>query len=595
MTSILVPTRRRVRAFATSFALAFLLTTAPASLVRAGTPVILPPTVDGWLLSGALSMDPVFVPGELLVQFQSGTAKNDRARAVRDEQADLASDVTPDGLVKVRVRGGDTVDGALARFRNRGDVVYAVPNLRAQAFALPNDSLITDPDFDWAWNLRIIHAYDAYDIRRGDPRVVVAILDTGVAYEDNDVPSYERVRLWPTTQRYKPSVELPGPFVAGWDFVHDDPNADDDDGHGTNVATILAGQPNNRAGSAGVAPGVTIMPIKVIDWQRDSDMSWITAGIRFAADHGAHIMNLSLGFPPLDTFRFRGYTENEIRDFFRPLREAVNHAQGRGVILVAASGNYGASEVSLPAGYPGVIAVGASDPDGRLASYSSWGTKQDFIAPGGDFGDLNHDRLQDAVFVYSIKPFRSEGSLAKPDSFGVFPFFGTSGAAPHVAGAIALLMSGGMRAQGAMTNVLAQTSIRPPEFGPTGINVLYGAGLIQLDAALRAAKGKFAVADAVETPISLPGISMRLQSGNPARGGAGISYRVTTPGHVRVRVFDAAGRLVRVVEERDAARGEYNARWDGRDASGATAAAGIYFIRVEGPDGAAARKFAFLR
>jgi len=220
---------------------------------------------------------------------------------------------------------------------------------------------------------------------------------------------------------------------------------------------------------------------------------------------------MSLGFPPMDIFHFLGYTESQIQAMFRPLRDAVNYAQRRGVILVAASGNFDAPEVSLPAGYPGVIAVGATDPDDRRSSYSSFGGDLDLMAPGGDFGDLNHDHVQDAVFVLSIKPNRSEGSLAKPDSFGCFPFFGTSGAAPHVTGAVALLLAQGYNSQGSIEQTLKATAVRPPD-RVTSRDLEYGAGLIQLDAALRVRRGGGPAAAAPKGVLAA-----RLLSRNPAR------------------------------------------------------------------------------
>jgi subtilisin family serine protease len=210
------------------------------------------------------------------------------------------------------------------------------------------------------------------------------------------------------------------------------------------------------------------------------------------------------------------------------------------------------------------------------------------VAPGGDFEDLNHDHIQDAVFVLSIKPNRSEGSLAKPDSFGCFPFFGTSGASPHVAGAVALLMSQGTRAQGAIEQALRSTAIRPPD-RRSAADFEYGAGLIQLDAALRAAKG-------LRGPSASRGIvATRLLSPNPTRGEASIAYSTARAGRVRVRVFDVRGALVRSLEDREAAAGEQRVRWDGRDEAGTLAATGVYLFRIETADGVATRKVAFLR
>ena len=578
MNCTLVPQRRRRRPLPVH--LAPILLALVASI--AGAPAA-PAHAAPW----ASAPDPLVVPGELLVQFKPAVNRADRARIARGEGAEVAMEIEGTSLVKLRVGSGDTAERAVARFRRRSDVEYAALNARAQGFFVPNDSLIQT--FDFAWNLRSVGAYDAWDIQTGDPDVVVAIVDTGVAYEDHAIPDYERIHLWPGTTEYKRSPDLPGPFIPGWDFVNNDAHANDDSGHGTTVATIVAGAPNNIAGSAGIAFGVTIMPIKVIDWQRDSEMAFITAGIRYAVDHGANIVNLSLGFPPLGFFRGIGMTESEIRDMFRPLQDAVNYAQQHGVILVGSAGNFDAAEVSLPAGYPGVIAVGATDPDGRRASYSSYGKDIDLMAPGGDFGDLNHDHIQDAVFVLSIKPNRSEGSLAKPDSFGCFPFFGTSGAAPHVAGAVALLMSQGTRAQGAIEQALASTAIRPPD-RRSAADFEYGAGLIQVDAALRAAKGLRGPSAAARGSVAT-----RLLSPNPARGEASVSYRTARPGHVRVRVFDVRGALVRSLDDRDAPAGEQRIRWDGRDEAGERAATGIYLFRIETADGVATRKVALLR
>ena len=578
MTCNLVPSRRR-RHFLVPLALSVVALLVSSSALRGST---------AHAASAPQAVEPLFVPGQLLVQFRATTAKSDHARLAREEGAELMREVAPTGLVKLRLRDGDTVEEAAARFRKRPDVEYAIPNLRARAFFTPNDSLITSTTMDLAWNLRSVQAYDAWDLQTGDPSIVVAIIDTGVAHEDRAIPAYESAGIWPGTTMYRRSPDLPGPFVPGWDFIHDDPYADDDNGHGTTVASIVAGAPNNIAGSAGIAFGVTLMPIKVIDFQNDSDMSFITGGIRFAADHGAQIANLSLGFPPMGTFHFLGYTQPQINEMFRPLREVVSYAQRRGVILVASSGNFDASEVSLPAGYPGVIAVGATDPDGRRASYSSYGRNLDLMAPGGDFQDLNGDHVQDAVFALSIKPHRSAGSLAKPDSFGCFPFFGTSGAAPHVTGAVALLMAKGATSQGAIEQTLRDTAVRPPDRLP-GTDFEYAAGLIQIEAALR-----------TRTPLggqtaARGTMAARLVSRNPAWGEASISFTNARPGRVHVRVFDVRGALVRTLDERDAPAGEQRARWDGRDDAGGPAAAGVYFFRVQTADGVATRKVTFLR
>jgi len=540
-------------------------------------------------LPATASTDPAspYASDELLVQFRSGTQRSDRARLARQEGAEVERDLTGQGLVKIRLRPGDSVERAIDRWSRRPEVEYATVNLRGHAFFVPNDSVIATVDL--AWNLRSVHAFDAWDIQTGDPSVILAIIDSGVAHADREVPDYEKANLWPGVTMYRQSPELPGPFLPGYDFIHDDPYADDDFGHGTQVATIAAGAANNVAGSAGIAFGVAIMPIKVLDFQGDSDISYFVQGIRFAGDHHADVANMSFGFPPLTYFRdVLQLPPNVLANMFRPLKEAVQYAQRQGVILVAAAGNFDRDEVSLPAAYPGVIAVGATGFDDHRTSYSSYGRELDFVAPGGDVTELNGDGVQDQLFNLSIKPNRSEGSRAKPDSFGVFPFFGTSAASPHVAGAVALLLSKGYTSQGAIERTLRDTAIIPAGRA-NGLNLEYGNGLIQLDAAVRRTPPGPPRAGAIATQAA------RLVSPNPARAGAALSFRLENAGKVRLRVFDVRGALVRTIEDRVMPAGESVARWDGTRADGARAPAGIYVFRLETPEGVQSRKVAIVR
>ncbi len=532
---------------------------------------------------------PGYVPDELLVKFRATTPASRIRDLVAAAGATLRRDPETDGLTWVRLAPGSNVATAAPQWEKLPEVEYASANVYARAFFVPNDTVITNTDF--AWNLRNVGAYGAWDVVHGDPRVILAIIDTGMAYEEHDIPAYEQPFVKPGVTHYRESPDLPGPFIPGWDFVNNDAHADDDNGHGTQAATIAAGMANNVAGAAGIAWGITLMPIKVLDFRGDGTLANIVLGIRYAADHGAMIANLSLGFPPLQTLKALGFPENLIQHTFNPLRDAVNYAQMRGVILVGAAGNFASADVSPPASYPGVISVGATGFDNSRASYSSFGNGLDLMAPGGDFTDLNNDGVQDLIANIGIKPYRSDGSLANPDSINVFFFGGTSAAAPHVSGAVALLMSLGMRSQGAIEQTLRSTAITP--FGnPHAYTPDYGFGLIQIDQAVLHPVPENGVAKARGFDAST---SARIASENPARGAARLAFSVTRPGPVSVRVFDVRGALVRTLLSGETPAGSRVLRWDGRDDLGSPAPSGLYFFRVETTGGTETRKVALLR
>ena len=547
----------------------------------AGTNALPRETEFGWRAPG-------YVPDELLVKFKGGVSAARAASLIRAKGALAKRALASDGLIQVKLPKGASVPDEIAAWESIADVEYAAPNLYARGFFVPNDPLIGE--FDLGWNLRSVGAYDAWDVVTGDPGVVLAIIDSGVAFEDHPVPGYERPFITPGVTMYRRSPELPGPFLPGYDFVNYDDHPNDDNGHGTMVATIAAGAANNHLGSSGIAFGITILPIKVLDDWAEGTTATIVPGIRYAADHGANIANLSLGFPSVTQLRQRGVPSNVIAHTFKPLKDAIVYAQRRGVIVIAAAGNFGYPEVSFPAGYGGVISVAASGVDGSLASYSSFGNGLSFVAPGGDFTDQNGDHVQDLIPVLSIKRRFSEGSPAKPDSFGVFYFIGTSAAAPHVSGAVALLMSLGVKDQGSIEQILRATAVHP--FGnPNAHDVRYGFGLIQIDKAVRlaAANGSRSLARGRRA-----GWSARLETRNPARDGATLRLRTTRPGTVRVRLLDVRGALVRTVEEGTYPAGERLVRWDGRNERGEPVPSGVYFFRVESQDGVLSQRVAVL-
>lgn len=346
----------------------------------------------------------------------------------------------------VKLSAGKTAKEAQKDWESNPQVEYAEPNYIARAFFAPND-----PFYRYQWHLSNsvyggINIEPAWD-RAVGTGVVVAIVDTGVAYENFG--------------KYYLAPDLAGTsFVPGYDFVNKDSHPNDDNGHGTHVAGTVAQKTNNNLGAAGTAFGSSIMPLKVLDKNGAGTYANVANGIIWAADHGAKVINLSLGgsVPSLT------------------LENAVAYAYGKGVTVVAAAGNDSLSSASYPAAYDAyVIAVGATRYDETLAYYSNYGPSVDLVAPGGDLRvDQNADGYGDGVLQQTF----TRGKLNK---FGYFFFQGTSMAAPHVSGAAALVISNGVLGPDAVRAALQNSA---EDLGTPGRDATYGWGLLNASAAV---------------------------------------------------------------------------------------------------------------
>jgi serine protease len=394
-----------------------------------------------------------YVAGEVIVRFQAAASQSVAERAIREAGGLRARKSALGDHYLVSLDTGVSVEDALGHFQSMGEVEYAEPNGVVRASFSPNDTY-----FRFQWNFRILGVPRAWDIQKGKADVGVAVIDTGVAYED--FGPYRRAPDWGGRV-----------FLQGFDFVNRDSHANDDDAHGTHVASTIAEATNNGVGVSGLAFDCAVMPVKVLDAEGFGSFFNVAEGVDYAVNftqngqHPVKVINLSLG----------GSTASET------LRRAIDRALAAGVVVVAAAGNDGEGRIDFPAAFPSVIAVGAVDQRKQKTGYSNFGSTLDVVAPGGDVerdddGDDDPDGILQQTF--DSVTARTEGRF---DDFGYFYYDGTSQATPHVAALAALLISQGITDPAAVRAAIEQTA---DDLGAPGRDDMYGHGLINPAAAL---------------------------------------------------------------------------------------------------------------
>ena len=291
-------------------------------------------------------------------------------------------------------------------------IEYIEPNymMGIQAIA------VNDPDYSRQWALPKIQAPEVWETSVGDPSVVIAVLDTGLDFNHSDKPMH---------------------IAAGYDFINNDSNPQDDHGHGTFISGLIAAQSNNANGIAGLCWNCTVMPIKVISGNGLGTYQDVVNGIHYAVDQGADIINMSLG----------GY------EYSQSLLEAINYAHQKGVTVVAAGGNQGIDNLIYPAAYPNVIGVSATDENDERWTNSNFGEYIDVSAPG--------------VGVYGLALNNGYQSQT-----------GTSVAAAHIAGIAGLFLA---QNSNLTNNRLVQKIYdNTIDLGDAGRDLYYGVGRVDI-------------------------------------------------------------------------------------------------------------------
>jgi type VII secretion-associated serine protease mycosin len=370
---------------------------------------------------------PTFDKRTILVRFRPGTSESEQDQSLEEHGLSRAGEIPRIRFVLARIKGDRSAKDARTEMARDGRVEIAQLNYLRHGFAAPNDPAYAAGDQNY---LRNIKMPAAWDITHGSTSHSIAILDTGV---DLDHPDLSGSRIKP-----------------GYDFVNDDSNPQDDNGHGTMVAGIAAAKTNNSMGVAGAAWAAGIIPVKVLNSTGTGTDAQIASGITWASDNGAKVINLSLG----------GYGESPA------LENAVDYAVDKGIVVVASAGNDAVDIPTYPAAYDPVLAVSATGiGGGQFAWFSNHGWWIDVSAPG----------------MSIVSTYLASGAT---ESYAIGD--GTSFASPIVAGIANLVRY--KNPSWTPAKVMSQIQKTARDWGPAGIDPYYGWGWVDGNAALGGTK-----------------------------------------------------------------------------------------------------------
>ena len=462
----------------------------------------------------------------LLVRFSDDATDLDRDSAVRSVGGWVDATLPQIGVTRVAVgQGPDDGPGLAAYLATIPHVAFAEIDPIVHLSFAPNDPLYgNDPYVGLGqWGIRKASVDQAWDKVRGSASVTVATLDTGADVTHPDLQG----------------VLVPGTYLVSQPSAACSPlMKNDDSSHGTHVAGIIGAAGNNAAGIAGVAFGVKVMPVKVLDCTGTGDMSDVASGLLWAVDHGAKIVNISLGSP------FSSAT----------LHNAITYAVNHNVLIVGAAGNCGTlidpcttlNQPDYPAAYPEVLAVGATDMDDGVSFFSTRNSTVDVAAPG-------------RRIVSTMPTYATYLSTHSTTTLNYGQLSGTSQAAPFISGVAALIWSNEptLTAQQVFQRIEATADQLEGSAGTR--NDAYGYGRVNALRAVTAAATKpastppvvggqdgaaYAPANAAAFPVLYPGGRAEVALSLTNTGSTTWAAAGPNPVHVAAHIRDARGNTV---------------------------------------------------
>src|SRR5688572_3782995 len=337
--------------------------------------LILPAAALALALCAPAAPAATYTGGHVIVRYEDDASRAERA-AVQRQTGTGFDDALPGGARTLTIEDGESVAETVAELEDEPGVEDAAPDYRLSAAqgAAPAPFVPNDPGrgggTDWRelqWNFAsefgvnapLAWAYTRQANAPGGKGAIVAVIDSGVAYKNAG-----RYRRAPDLYKKR--------WVKPYDFIDEDRSPLDEDGHGTHVTGTIAQATNNKLGLTGLAYGVSIMPLRVLDENGDGDGSDLVRALRYAANNGADVINMSVEF----TSDLKAADIPEVVS-------AMRYANSRGSVLVGVSGNGSEGRISYPGRYSRAIAVGGTTAGGCLADYSNEGSGLDIVAPGG--------------------------------------------------------------------------------------------------------------------------------------------------------------------------------------------------------------------